>query len=253
MDAAFTSSVDAEVTSMLEEYFPDDVTVTVTPTSTVTIPDVTVTVTPTPTAVCYYEITDIFYTFVITNINNWAENDSGAALKKQESGCGAITDWSWHDAANGKGAHVIFNLPLFLTAGCVERAIVSAGGPKVSCIYTGSESIFPKRRARRAGTAIKRASIEAPRVMPTYTYRSEAGIAPSQTYVPQVWNSSIPAAPLNEPDGHAVVKNWVTPTPDNQTSVYTMYTVVYPTAYVDLPSSGTRNFTYVNATGLPRR
>ncbi|KAM3082460.1 hypothetical protein ACMFMF_002122 [Clarireedia jacksonii] len=175
MDAAYTSSVNAEVTSLLEEWFPDDFTLTVNPTSTVTIPDVTVTVTPTPTADCSYWGDGFFYTFAINHIGGWAGQDSGAALKKQEGGCGALTEWKWHAAANGNDAYAYFNLPLLLTAGCVERAIFSAGGPKLSCIFEGVPGRGKKRR--RASAARQKASYKAPSVTPTYTYSSERGRA----------------------------------------------------------------------------
>ncbi|KAI9688252.1 MAG: hypothetical protein M1822_001758 [Bathelium mastoideum] len=62
-------------------------------------------------------------------MNGWVGDGSG--LHKQEHGCGALTDWDWH-SVNGI-SWVTFNLPFFIKDGCVERAIVSAGGPKISC------------------------------------------------------------------------------------------------------------------------
>ncbi|OAA37604.1 class V chitinase Chi100 [Beauveria brongniartii RCEF 3172] len=50
-----------------------------------------------------------------------------------ENGCGALTGWSWQAETNEESIHVVFNLPLFIKDGCVERAIVSAGGPAISC------------------------------------------------------------------------------------------------------------------------
>ncbi|KAH7120731.1 class V chitinase Chi100 [Dactylonectria macrodidyma] len=74
----------------------------------------------------------IAYEIEIFNIEGWA-TDGGAELKKQESGCGALTFWTWHDATDDKAAYVYFDLPTLIKAGCVERAIMSAGGPKLSC------------------------------------------------------------------------------------------------------------------------
>lgn len=55
-------------------------------------------------------------------------------LHDEEGGCGALTGWSWTDEDdNGSGGKAEFNLPFFIKDGCVERAIVSAGGPKISC------------------------------------------------------------------------------------------------------------------------
>lgn len=73
-----------------------------------------------------------FFQFEVYNIQNWAL-DHGSSLHNQENGCGALTGWSWTDATGSNLAKVYFNLPFFIKAGCVERAIVSAGGPKISC------------------------------------------------------------------------------------------------------------------------
>jgi chitinase len=73
-----------------------------------------------------------FWQFEVYNIQNWAL-DHGSELHHQEDGCGALTGWSWTDASSTSLAKVYFNLPFFMKAGCVERAIVSAGGPKISC------------------------------------------------------------------------------------------------------------------------
>lgn len=83
----------------------------------------------------------------------------------------------------------------------------------------------------------QQASFRAPSVIPTYTTQTDAA---RHTYMPEYWNATIPTAVVNEPEGHGVVKNWMTPTPDNKTSAYTMYTVVYPTAYMASNLSTTR-------------
>lgn len=56
-------------------------------------------------------------------------------MHDNENGCGALTGWSWSDTNSGGQAY--FNLPFFIKSGCVERAIASAGGPKVSCSGQG--------------------------------------------------------------------------------------------------------------------
>lgn len=48
-------------------------------------------------------------------------------LQHQLDGCGALTGWTL------QGVNVQFNLPFFIADGCVERAIISAGGPSISC------------------------------------------------------------------------------------------------------------------------
>ncbi|KAF7948416.1 uncharacterized protein EAE97_003827 [Botrytis byssoidea] len=224
-DAAYASSVDADVSSELADWFPE--TATVTPVSTTTLPDVTVTVTPTPTADCSFWDDGFFFLFEVYNINGWATSDNGAGLREQETVCGALTGWDWHAAEGGGYASVYFNLPTILTAGCVERAIVTAGGPKLSCQGEGVPGLR-KNKIRKREMTIQKPSFKAPSITPTYTSDASA----SHTYTPEYWNSTIPTALVNEPDGHGVVKNWMTPTPDNKTSAYTMYAVVYPTAYI---------------------
>ncbi|KAI6756976.1 hypothetical protein HG530_011574 [Fusarium avenaceum] len=63
------------------------------------------------------------------NIQDWAE-DGGESLEKEERGCGAIAKWDWKE---GHTPSVVFTLPFFMKAGCVERAIISAGGPELQC------------------------------------------------------------------------------------------------------------------------
>ena len=86
----------------------------------------------TPTAECYFWDAGLYYLFEIFNIEDWATDD-GDELHTQEDGCGAVTGWDWTDATSTKDAYVYFNIDFFIKAGCIERAIVSAGGPKLSC------------------------------------------------------------------------------------------------------------------------
>lgn len=142
------------------------------PTSTTT--STSATVTPTPNAVCYFWDAGWGYNFEIFDIEVWV-TDGGSSLHTQEDGCGALTGWSWTDATSTKDAYVYFNLPFFIKDGCVERAIVSAGGPKISCQGQGFS---------------KRASIGGPGVRPSYTdeeIRSfEDFYANATTYYPYV-------------------------------------------------------------------
>lgn len=87
---------------------------------------------PTPEATC--DIKDDFGLAMrvhVYDIRNWAEEDDGAELKKQEQGCGALTFWDWTDETDDEGASVWFDLPYWIKGGCVERAIKTAGGPDV--------------------------------------------------------------------------------------------------------------------------
>lgn len=72
--------------------------------------------------------------FEVYNIKGWS-TDGGDKLHHEEKGCGALTGWSWSDKDSGGQAY--FNLPFFIKDGCVERAIASAGGPKISCKHEG--------------------------------------------------------------------------------------------------------------------
>lgn len=86
---------------------------------------------PSPTARCVLS-TDVFsYRIVVWEIEGWAEKDDGDKLRDEEEGCGALTDWKWRDAADGDRAAARFRLPTIIKAGCVERAIASAGGPEI--------------------------------------------------------------------------------------------------------------------------
>jgi chitinase len=71
--------------------------------------------------------------------------DGGDSLHTQEDGCGALTFWTWTDATSADGAIADFDLPTIIKAGCVERAIVSAGGPKISCQGQGVEGGLRRR------------------------------------------------------------------------------------------------------------
>ncbi|KAI0902967.1 class V chitinase Chi100 [Ustulina deusta] len=105
-------------------------TTTSKPTTTTTT-TTTSTPTPTPHAICNFYDGFFFWVFNILEIDGWA-TDSGKELKSEESGCGALTGWIFD--ADDNGMYAVFNLPLFIASGCVERAIVSAGGPKLSCV-----------------------------------------------------------------------------------------------------------------------
>lgn len=85
---------------------------------------------------------------IIYDVGNWNvdEKELQAKLRHEESGCGAITGRGFNGAINGFPA-AKFNLPTVLKAGCVERAIKSAGGPSIHCkshgthIFDGRDSV----------------------------------------------------------------------------------------------------------------
>jgi hypothetical protein len=77
------------------------------------------------------------YQFEIYNIQNWAF-DEGKKLLEEEKGCsGALSFWDWTPATDTEGPFVYLGLPFLMRGGCVERAIVSAGGPKIQCKGAG--------------------------------------------------------------------------------------------------------------------
>ncbi|PTB66103.1 glycoside hydrolase family 18 protein [Trichoderma citrinoviride] len=134
------SSIEADQ----ESYFsaletPKTTTTSAEPTSTEIAPTETTTDGPTSTVgpndlVCGYAFYVAFMRFDITKlVGDWVWDDEGEKLKHELKGCGALTGWEWFKR-DDNSREVRFNLPLFLTGGCVESAIKSAGGPKISCI-----------------------------------------------------------------------------------------------------------------------
>ncbi|KAL4898712.1 hypothetical protein BDV59DRAFT_197591 [Aspergillus ambiguus] len=66
--------------------------------------------------------------FYLSDLGDWADEDT---LREQEDGCGSLSGWVWEDTGDGKH-QAGFELGGF-DAGCVERAVKSAGGPDLSC------------------------------------------------------------------------------------------------------------------------
>ncbi|KAK1766312.1 killer toxin subunits alpha/beta [Phialemonium atrogriseum] len=158
---------------------------------------------PTPTADCIFLDAYFFLVFDVFNIAGWG-GDDGAALKTQESGCGGLSGWT-----EKSPTEFIFDLTYFIKAGCVERAIVSAGGPKIQCQFEGT---VDSKKAREAGSTSLRARLDVPRGLngtklppdfPPYTneelqeiaefYRStQPTTAPHTGYVPMTWEATSP-------------------------------------------------------------
>lgn len=130
VDMSELNAIDAALSSRVRDDFdwPKTTTTMTTkpPTTTTEKPK------PTPMADCMFWDNFLFYVFEIYNIDGWV-TDGGEKLKDEEDGCATLTGWDWHEADSDSYAYVFFNLDFFIKAGCVERAIVSAGGPKISC------------------------------------------------------------------------------------------------------------------------
>ena len=160
------------------------------PTTTTSTP----TPTPTPHADCAFWDQDLIaYLFEIYNIEHWV-TDGGASLHHQEDGCGALTFWNWEDATDTSYALVHFNLPTIIKAGCVERAIVSAGGPKISCKGMG---VTTKLKRDPHGPLEERdiELVEASYVPPTAAHlealqAAYANVTGAEPYVPMNWSGS---------------------------------------------------------------
>lgn len=128
---AEASSADAMESSIFNSdwssYLHPPTTTTTTTTTTKSPPPK-----PTPRVDCTIYDSGFFYSFSVYNIEGWGDED-GSSLHHEENGCGALTGWEWHKATEHDDAYAHFNLPFFIKAGCVERAIHSAGGPKIDC------------------------------------------------------------------------------------------------------------------------
>ncbi|KAF1971118.1 class V chitinase Chi100 [Bimuria novae-zelandiae CBS 107.79] len=154
-------------------YPPPSSTPPPTPTSTPSPP----TPPPSPAAKCTFCDNALFYIFEVYGIQLIKEDD----LHREENGCGALTGWDWHNADSSNAAYVYFNLPFFIKAGCVERAIVSAGGPKISCDKGGI-----------CGVGKKKANAPA---MPVYTEEemeefkmTYGNNSTHEDYQPEIWS-----------------------------------------------------------------
>jgi hypothetical protein len=161
--------------------------------------------------------------FRVYKIDGWAD-DGGDSLKKEEKGCGALTGWDFSESRTDWGTWAYFQLPVIMKSGCVERAIVSAGGPKLSCKYVG-DSDWKKDNPRRRDTT--------PNTLPSNNMDRTPNNWPSNStdkgdmtdpYTPMVWGP-----------GDTVT---LTATMDVlQTSTYT--TEIYLATYVE-PESSTK-------------
>lgn len=154
---------------------------------------------PTPHADCAFWDSGLAWQFEIYNIQGWV-TDGGKSLKEEESGCGALTFWTWEDATGTKGAQVHFYLPFFIKSGCVERAIVSAGGPKIACDPSGvalsavriaalSSTIDLSATLTSSEGATKTMILIAPSPIPMPTAYLDRNLQPipHEEYIPMNW------------------------------------------------------------------
>ncbi|TKX21471.1 hypothetical protein C1H76_6545 [Elsinoe australis] len=80
-----------------------------------------------PKAKCLIWDSISHYTLQVYDIKGWGGD--GSSLLGEEKGCGALTAWTWETGCDGETSQASFTLPFLIKAGCVERAIRSAGGP----------------------------------------------------------------------------------------------------------------------------
>jgi len=121
--------------SILASFIPTSLVPTTASIPLTTATPTTATPTQTPVtnfAACVYWDQLLAYEFEIYGIEGWV-SDGGSSLQTQEPGCGALACWQWVAATSTTSAYVHFYLPITIKAGCVERAIVSADGPTISC------------------------------------------------------------------------------------------------------------------------
>lgn len=143
----------------------------------------------------------VAYELLIFGIGDWV-TDGGAALEKQEDGCGTVTFWTWTDATADAGASADFNIDFFIKSGCIERAIVSAGGPKISCQGQGLDDVKKRQELRERAAALSASSSSSGRRSSLVKHKpltveqrayladlynvTEGATHPA--YVPMVWN-----------------------------------------------------------------
>ncbi|KAL2046380.1 hypothetical protein N7G274_001827 [Stereocaulon virgatum] len=142
---------------------------------------------PPPSADCAFWDMGWGWQFEVYNINGWS-TDGGDGLHHQENGCGALTGWSW--ASKSSGGQAYFNLDFFIKSGCVERAIASAGGPKISCKSQGigKRAADIKPRADAATPAAKPPNFNNKAVADAYNPPDVDITTVSHTYEPETWD-----------------------------------------------------------------
>lgn len=94
-------------------------------------------------------------------------------------------------ASDSTGAYVHFYIPLIIKAGCVELAIVSAGGPHISCVGEG----VAKRRLRLEGRELEERQTQL--MAPEYLPPTEDQIQVLQTVYANVTATGEPYEPMD--------------------------------------------------------
>ncbi|MCJ1450871.1 hypothetical protein MMC28_001205 [Mycoblastus sanguinarius] len=135
---------------------------------------------PPPSADCAFWDEGWGWNFEVYNINGWS-TDGGKGLHQQEDGCGTLTV---------SGGQAYFNLDYFIKSGCVERAIASAGGPKISCKSQGlgKRAVDIKSRADPAAPAANPPDFSNKTIVSAYNPPNVDITAISHTYKPETWD-----------------------------------------------------------------
>lgn len=148
-----------------------------------------------PSALCGMWDAYIMWQFQIVAVG-WAE-DGGKKLHKEMSGCGSIATWDWQEAHDGQAPRVDFTLPFLMKDGCVERAIVSAGGPRIECEKMGAMPIRRGASPGASGPRVVVVELRLTRPRPLSAEERERAVRfyglPSSTvheYVPMHWNTT---------------------------------------------------------------
>jgi hypothetical protein len=199
---------------------------------------------PTPHVECNYWYEGWGYTFEIYSIEDWGDDD-GFGLKKQEDGCGDVTGWSWTDATSADDPYVYFNIDLFIKPGCIERAIVSAGGPKISCDYKGEQGNFKLKMRDGDGDGDGLSPSGGPGLPPYFTEEQTAALESHYgittnfaPYVPMNWtNSSLSTMTSISTDTNLVHPISTSTSKELRSGTSFVYIYVYEPAEASVPAS----------------
>ncbi|KAH0017849.1 hypothetical protein KCU78_g7397, partial [Aureobasidium melanogenum] len=86
-------------------------------------------------ASCTFKFSWFHHYFTVSG-GGWADVDNGKELMKQLGGCGLMTSPHFHYLSPPEGVNEFWgdgSLPQTMKPGCIERAIATAGGPKIKC------------------------------------------------------------------------------------------------------------------------
>lgn len=113
------------------------------------------------------------------------------------------SQWEWNARDGTTGASAWFYLPFFIKDGCVERAIASAGGPKISCVAMGVPDIKRMAPGNDTEDLVPVATIEPVQASPLpdaslgrYSYNGSTVPPPHDPYEPMVWFDPVVSASM---------------------------------------------------------